>query len=113
MKNTRFTVQETLKKIAEDNKERYKAILENENIEIGLYAPFEDDLQSPHKKDEIYIVVKGEGTFFNDGKSVVFGQGDLFLVSAGAEHRFENFSDDLVVWYIIHGTEKDAKKELS
>ena len=110
MNNKRFTVQETLEKITEDNKERYTAILENENIEIGLYAPVNDDLQSPHMKDEIYIVVKGEGTFFNDGKRVIFGPGDLFLVSAGAEHRFENFSDDLVVWYIIHWTEKDAKR---
>jgi len=109
MKNTGFTLQETLKKITEDNKERYIAILENKNIEIGLYAPVNDDLQSPHMKDEIYIIVKGEGTFLNDGKRAAFGPGDLFLVSAGTEHRFENFSDDLVAWYIIHGTEKDAK----
>ena len=109
IKNTRFTVQETLKEITEDNKERYTAILENENIEIGLYAPVKDDLQSPHKKDEIYIVVKGEGIFFNDGKRVVFGPGDLFLVSAGTEHRFEKFSEDLVAWYIIHGTEKNVQ----
>jgi mannose-6-phosphate isomerase-like protein (cupin superfamily) len=110
MKNTRFTVHESLKKITDDNKERYTAILENENIEIGLYAPVKDDLQSFHKKDEIYIIVKGEGTFFNDGKREAFGPGDLFLVSAGAEHRFENFTDDLVAWYIIFEPEKYAKR---
>ena len=109
IKNTRITVQETLKEITEDNKERCKAILENENIEIGLYAPVNVDLQSPHMKDEIYIIVKGEGTFLNDGKRAAFGPGDLFLVSAGTEHRFENFSDDLVAWYIIHGTEKNVQ----
>ncbi len=106
MKNTGFTVNETLKKITDDNKERYTAILENENIEIGLYAPVKDDLRLPHMKDEINIAVKGEGIFFNDGKLVAFGPGDLFLVSAGVEHRFENFADDLIAWYIFHGTEK-------
>ena len=110
MNNKRFTVLETLKKITEDKNERYTAILENENIEIGLYAPVKDDLQSLHMKDEIYIVVKGEGIFFNDGKRVAFGPGDLFLVSAGTEHRFEKFSEELIAWYIIYGTEKDAKR---
>jgi mannose-6-phosphate isomerase-like protein (cupin superfamily) len=109
MKNSRFTVQETLKKITADNVERYTAILENENIEVGLYAPVNNDLQSPHQKDEIYIIVKGEGTFFNDDKREAFGPGDLILVAAGAEHRFEDFSDDLVAWYIIYGNDKNAK----
>jgi len=109
MKNSRFTIQETLKKITVDNVERYIAILENEDIEVGLYAPVNHDLQSPHQKDELYIIVKGEGIFFNDGKREAFGPGDLFLVAAGAEHRFEDFSDDLVAWYIIYGNDKNAK----
>ena len=111
MKNNRFTVQETLEKITVDNKDRYTAILENEDIEVGLYAPLKEDLQLPHQKEEIYIILTGEGTFFNDGERTIFGPGDLILVSAGSEHRFENFSDDLLAWYIIYGTEKDSKKE--
>ena len=110
MKITRFTIQETVKKITEDNIERYTAILEKEGIEIGLYAPVKVDFQSPHQKDEIYIMVNGEGTFYNDGTREKFGPGDLFLVNAGAEHHFENFSDDLVAWYIIYGMDKDASK---
>jgi mannose-6-phosphate isomerase-like protein (cupin superfamily) len=94
MKNTRFTVQETLKKISNDNKERYKAILENENIEVGMYAFIKDDLQSPHLKDEIYVIVNGEGKFINDSKREAFRPGDLFLVCVGAENQFENLSDD-------------------
>ena len=110
MKSKRFTVQETLEKIAENTKERYAAILENENMEIGLYAPVNNDSQSPHLRDEIYVIVKGEGTFYNDGKREEFGPGDLFWVSAGKEHRFEKFSDDLIAWYVIYGPEKVTKR---
>jgi mannose-6-phosphate isomerase-like protein (cupin superfamily) len=110
MKINKFTVQETLKKITVDNKERYTAILEDENIEVGLYAPVSEDMQSPHQKDEIYIIMNGEGTFYNEGQRELFGPGDLFFVNAGADHRFENFSDDLVAWYVIYGDEKDATK---
>jgi hypothetical protein len=29
--------------------------------------------------------------------------GDLLFVAAGAEHRFEDFTDDLAVWVVFYG----------
>ena len=50
-------------------------------------------------------MVKGEGYFFDRGARTRFAPGDLLFVPAGAEHRFENFTDDLVVWVIFYGPE--------
>jgi hypothetical protein len=68
-----------------------------------LYAPRGVDVQPPHRRDEVYVVVRGEGWFVNGPDRHRFGHGDLLFVRAGVEHRFEDFSDDLAVWVIFYG----------
>jgi mannose-6-phosphate isomerase-like protein (cupin superfamily) len=51
------------------------------------------------------VVVTGTGTFFCDGRRESFGPGDFLFAPAGVEHRFEGFTDDLVVWVIFYGPE--------
>jgi len=58
---------------------------------------------TPHERDEVYVIVQGSGVLFHDGRRDAFEAGDLLFVAAGAEHRFEDFSDDLAVWVIFHG----------
>ena len=70
-----------------------------------LYAPRGTDEQAPHKQDEIYIVHTGKGLFRKGDAVVAFGPGDLLFVEAFAEHRFEDFTDDLAVWAIFWGPE--------
>ena len=60
-------------------------------------------LQAPHRRDEVYVVVAGSGTFLNGASRHPFGSGDLLFVPAGVTHRFEAFTDDLVVWVIFYG----------
>lgn len=58
---------------------------------------------SAHEQDEIYVVMRGRGVLFHDGKQEAFEAGDLMFVAAGIEHRFEDFSDDLEVWVVFYG----------
>ncbi len=74
-------------------------------FEARWYAPRGTDPQTPHTRDEAYVVVRGRGTFFCDGQRAPFGPGDMLWVPARAEHRFEDFSDDLSVWVIFYGPE--------
>lgn len=56
-------------------------------------------------------MVKGTGHFVLDGTRFEFQQGDVFFVAAGAEHHFEDFSDDFATWVIFYGPaggERDA-----
>jgi mannose-6-phosphate isomerase-like protein (cupin superfamily) len=56
-------------------------------------------------------VVQGSGVLFHDGKRDPFSAGDTMFVSAGVEHRFEDFTEDLTVWVVFYGVkggEKDA-----
>jgi mannose-6-phosphate isomerase-like protein (cupin superfamily) len=78
---------------------------EQGSMKLGLFAPRGIDLQQSHAQDEVYVVILGEGLFVNVGTRHRFGPGDLLFVPAGVVHRFEDFSDDLAVWFIFYGPE--------
>jgi mannose-6-phosphate isomerase-like protein (cupin superfamily) len=70
---------------------------------LEVYKPVEVDLQQPHDRDEVYIVISGNGIFFSDGIRYPFQAGDFLFVPAGIEHRFEDFSVDFATWVIFYG----------
>ena len=68
-----------------------------------LYAPRGVDLQEPHEQDEVYVVMRGSGTFVHGDRRDPFGPGDLLFVEAAVPHRFEEFTDDLALWVVFYG----------
>jgi mannose-6-phosphate isomerase-like protein (cupin superfamily) len=74
-------------------------------LTMGLYAPFRQDPQKPHGRDEVYIVVRGSGTFFDGYTRRPFHPGDVLVVPASTSHRFETFTDDLTLWVVFYGPE--------
>jgi mannose-6-phosphate isomerase-like protein (cupin superfamily) len=99
----RLTVLDALARLPGPNGARFAKLFEHGTLEVEVYAPRGADPQQPHKRDEIYVVATGSGTFFCDGKRESFGPSDFLFAPAGVEHRFENFTDDLVVWVIFYG----------
>ncbi len=85
--------------------QRFVEMFRHGTLSVELYAPRGHDPQSPHTRDEVYVVVKGEGMFFDGVERKPFAAGDFIFVAAGVEHRFERFSDDLVVWVMFYGPE--------
>lgn len=74
-------------------------------LEVRWYAPRGSDPQTPHTRDEVYVVAAGRGEFLCDGSRSACAAGDLLFAPAGAEHRFENFSEDFAAWVIFYGPE--------
>lgn len=101
----KVTVEDALARLPGAEGERFVKVLEHGSLVVEIYAPRGRDPQKPHTHDEVYIVMKGSGQFINGESRAPFGQGDLLFVPAGREHRFENFTDDLVVWVIFYGPE--------
>jgi mannose-6-phosphate isomerase-like protein (cupin superfamily) len=83
--------------------ERFVSAFKHGTLEVELYAPRGHDPQTPHRRDEVYVVVSGEGEFVHAGESDRFAPGDVLFVAAGVEHRFERFSDDFAVWVFFYG----------
>ena len=80
-------------------------LFEHGSLSVEVYRPEKIDLQKPHTRDEVYIIISGRGEFINQGKRTTFGPGDFFFVPAGADHRFENFSEDFATWVLFYGPE--------
>jgi quercetin dioxygenase-like cupin family protein len=72
---------------------------------VGFYEPKGVDSQQPHTRDEVYIVARGDGNFFDGALRYAVAVGSFIFVPAGQEHRFESFSDDFAVWVFFYGPE--------
>ncbi|MGZ3889848.1 MAG: cupin domain-containing protein [Mucilaginibacter sp.] len=81
----------------------FAKVMEHGSMSVEIYRPQKTDLQQPHRQDELYVVMSGNGEFVNDGTRHDFGAGDVLFAPAGVEHRFENFTDDFVTWVIFYG----------
>ena len=85
--------------------ERFVELFTHGTLVVELYAARGHDPQTPHTRDEIYVVARGRGTFFDGSSRASFQPGDLLFVAAGVPHRFEDFTDDLAVWVLFYGPE--------
>ena len=62
--------------------------------------------QTPHQRDEVYVVAAGSGFYRVDGKRSAVSAGDMCFAAAHAAHGFEDFSDDFAIWVIFYGPVK-------
>jgi mannose-6-phosphate isomerase-like protein (cupin superfamily) len=76
------------------------------DLEIRFYAPKGHDPQTPHDRDELYIVASGAGHFRVEDRLAPCKTGDLLFAAAHATHHFEEFSSDFAVWVVFYGTQK-------
>lgn len=90
---------------------RSVALYRHGTLEVKLYTPRGTDPQTPHARDEIYVVAAGSGTFLCDGTSAPFATGDFLFAPAGVAHRFEGFTDDFAVWVFYYGPDGGERAE--
>jgi len=82
------------------------------SLEAELYAPKVRDPQKPHTRDEVYVVARGNGMFFDGVNRYSVESGSFLFVPAGQEHRFEQFSSDFAVWVFFYGPEGGESDEV-
>lgn len=100
-----FGLRDALARLPGPAGERHAVVFEHGSLSLELYAPRGADPQQPHTRDEVYVVVRGSGTFVRAGERFRFEAGDALFVAAGVEHRFEDFGDDLAAWVVFYGRE--------
>jgi mannose-6-phosphate isomerase-like protein (cupin superfamily) len=82
---------------------RSAAVYQHGSLLLKLFSPVETDTQQPHTQDELYFVARGHGWFVNGEVRHPFKTGDALFVRAGITHRFEDFSDDVMLWVVFYG----------
>ena len=84
-------------------------IFSHGSLEVEMYTPVVNDPQTPHTRDEIYVVARGRGHFVDGDERYSVQEGSFIFVPAGKEHRFEDFSEDFAVWVAFYGPEGGEK----
>lgn len=85
--------------------EPHHVALTHGSMRTLVYAPRGADDQTPHQRDEIYIVHAGSAQFLRDGEMVTVAAGDVLFVPAGIDHRFAAMSDDFLTFVVFWGPE--------
>lgn len=83
--------------------ERFTVAFSHGTMSVELYAPRNEDPQTPHTQDELYFIQSGKGELVLNGVRHTCLAGDAFFVPAGVEHHFENFSSDFTTWAVFWG----------
>lgn len=101
---SRLTPEAALAALAgSDDGKAFLRLFAHGSLEVEVYRPVDRDLQTPHTRDEVYVVIAGHGEFVNGDRRQPFQPGELLFVPAGVEHRFENFSADFSTWVVFYG----------
>jgi quercetin dioxygenase-like cupin family protein len=98
----RLTVRDALATLAGQG-ETYVKLFAEPALDVALYKPDRTDPQTPHLRDEIYVIATGSGQFVQADESRVVGPGDLLFVPKGTPHRFVDFTADFSTWVIFLG----------
>jgi len=85
--------------------ERSIELFRHGTLTVKLYAPRGSDPQTPHSRDEVYVIASGTGRFRLGSQETSFAPGDVIFVPAAQEHRFTEFSDDFATWVFFYGPE--------
>ncbi len=103
-----ISLQEALHKLQAIGKE-FIPLYNRGSLTIEIYKPDKIDKQDIHDKDEVYIIISGQGEFINGGVTTTFSPGDFLFVPAGVDHRFVNFTEDFATWVIFYGPQGGEK----
>ena len=93
---------------------RYHEFLRVADLSAGLYhlEVGAEDPQSPHREDEMYLVVRGQARFRAGASDAEVGPGSVLFVPAQVEHRFHSIRSPLDV-LVIFGPAEGARNQKS
>ncbi len=100
----RLTIRNALAALSGDE-QPFKKMFGHGTLEVEIYKPDRIDHQTPHTRDEVYVIASGSGTFVNGDSWHSFEVGEVLFVPAGVEHRFVDFTDDFATWVFFYGPE--------
>jgi mannose-6-phosphate isomerase-like protein (cupin superfamily) len=106
----RLTPENALQALAAQHGKRSAELFRHGSLVLKVYKPDKVDLQTPHPRDEAYVVISGTGTFVKGGVRQPFEPGEFLFAEAGIEHSFVDFSGDFSTWVIFYGPEGGEKE---
>jgi mannose-6-phosphate isomerase-like protein (cupin superfamily) len=105
----RLTINNALNSL-KNHDQPFKELFSHGSLTVEIYKPDKVDHQTPHTRDEVYVIASGSGIFINGDTKKPYETGEVLFVPAGVEHRFVDFSDDFSTWVFFYGAEGGEKE---
>jgi mannose-6-phosphate isomerase-like protein (cupin superfamily) len=102
--NNHVSIKEANEALQASGKE-FLVLFQHGSLTVELYKPDQLDKQTPHTRDEAYLIAAGDARFNLNGESTSVTKGDFLFVPAKAEHRFFDFTADFSTWVFFYGPE--------
>ena len=98
-----YNVEEKLAEL-DGEKLYWKSFIEQDNLEVGVLKlkPGVKDTQLPHKKDEIYHILSGNGKININGDDFEVSSGKVFYVPRETPHYFHSVSETITCTYFLN-----------
>ena len=89
----------------------FQEFLRVPDLSAGLYVieAGATDPQQPHREDELYYVVSGQGTITVGDEQRPVAAGSVVFVAAGVAHRFHDITERLEVLVVFGPAESLAE----
>ncbi len=99
-----YNLDSYLEKIKKSNS-YFHTFINRNSLAAGILVlqPDEEDTQEPHKTDEVYYVISGDGFLKIKDKDYLVSKDKLFFVGKDVEHFFHGNSKELKVLYFFGG----------
>jgi len=99
-----YDVSKYIEKIKKSD-EYFHTFINLESLAAGVLVlkPGEEDTQVPHKSDEVYFILKGNGFLKIKDKDYPVNPNKMYFVAKEVEHYFHGNTKELVVLYFFGG----------
>ncbi len=105
----RLTTHQALLQLSKATGREFVTLFRHGSLEIEVHKPHLVDRQTPHTRDELYVVISGSKYFLNGSSRTPFQPGEILFVPAGVEHRFEEFTSHFSTWVFFYGPEGEKR----
>ncbi len=85
---------------------RSAEVFVDRDLEIRFAGRPTNGPQTPHLRDEIYLVATGTARYRVEDRVTEVGPGDLLFCAAHTPHGFEDNSSDFTVWVLFYGPQR-------
>jgi mannose-6-phosphate isomerase-like protein (cupin superfamily) len=86
----------------------YVEVLNEASMRVELARYPNPEPKTPHREDELYVVVSGSGTVHVGTETYDVEEGDVVYVEQGLEHDFVDIDDELTALVVFTGAEESV-----
>lgn len=106
-----FSTAELSDRLTQENRS-YVELLSEDSIRVELAHYPNPEPKTPHKEDELYVILSGSGMVHVGSETYDVDEGDVVYVEQGVEHDFFEIEDEITALVVFAGARDSVLTDL-